>query len=126
MTSVVIEDDIHNNEVIDDFYVKGFLQRALFRNRGWSRRDFTSGMSNHRVFSSNNVKVSYNAGYTLPAETPGTITRAILWMISQDLATQGTSKGLAAFSISDVSWTFLKETKPEVYRWLSKYRSQLL
>ena len=75
--------------------------------------------------------MTYTAGYVLPKdateEEPETLPydlQMIVWQIVQQqwsLAKNG-ANGLAAFSISDVSWTFDKELGSQVQDIINSYK----
>lgn len=104
---------------------------VLFRDEGWAVKGYRQGLSDDIRLSSRYLMVKYTAGYVLPKdateEEPETLPydlQMIIWQIVQQqwsLAENG-ANGLAAFSISDVSWTFDKELGSQVQEIINSYR----
>lgn len=104
---------------------------VLFRDEGWAVKGYRQGLSDDIRMSSRYLMVKYTAGYVLPKdateEEPETLPydlQMIIWQIVQQqwsLAENG-ANGLAAFSISDVSWTFDKELGSQVQEIINSYR----
>jgi len=115
-----------------EYEVKGRLLDRVFKNNGWPKSNYTTGMSRYPVFTDNNISIDYSAGYVLPNDAnppdrprtlPYDLEKVILNLISMDQAQEGTSKGLKSFSISDVKWDFLNEVRPQDAMTLKKYGS---
>lgn len=141
-----IEQITVSGEVVPDteYQVVDRPGRLVFRNAGWSKVSFVQGMAPIPLYSSKNIVIQYTAGYVLPKDAvdpsnprtlPYDIEKAVLNLISIDLAREGTAKGLKSFKISDVMWDFgfvgttleaLRQISPSDYSILHKYRSRLL
>ncbi len=103
---------------------------VVYRDSGWADRGYIGGLANDALARRRYLQVSYTAGYILPKdateEQPSDLPfdlQMIVWQMIQQqwgLAQYG-ANGLAAFSISDVSWTFDKETSSQVQDVISKY-----
>lgn len=104
---------------------------VVYRDEGWAARGYTGGLAGDVTMGRRYLKVAYTAGYILPKdateERPSDLPydlQSIVWQMVQQqwgLASNG-ANGLAAFSISDVSWTFDKELGSQVQDVLSRYR----
>lgn len=100
---------------------------VVWRDMGWIRRSYPTGLVPDYVHSRRYLQVDYTAGYVLPKDV--TDETPLDWILPYDLqgiiseiadqeyslALNG-SGGLAAFSIADVSWTFDKAPRQS---WLS-------
>lgn len=125
--------DVENNVLIDpdsyDFTMTGDVG-VLYRDDGWVFRGYIAGLANDYVAAKRYLEVEYTAGYVLPkdatedepADLPADIL-AIVWSIAEQefSVIQNGAQGLAAFSISDVSWTFDKEPRASWLETLSRY-----
>lgn len=92
---------------------------VVYRDRGWGRRGYPTGLVPDHVLSKEYLFVDYTAGYVLPKDVTDTTPadwilpadlQGVIWQIvamELDLADNG-AEGLASFGISDVSWTFDK------------------
>lgn len=103
----------------------------LFKDDGWPWMDYIAGIAYESVARSRNLRVKYQAGYVLPkdatADNPSTLPGDILMLFAQMLSSLYTSEfsgaaGLSAYSISDISWTFDKETTKKIAAGLRPYR----
>ena len=103
---------------------------VLYRDEGWAFRGYTSGLAGDYVASKRYLEVRYIAGYILPkdatpeepSDLPADIL-AIVWSIAEQEFSiiQNGAQGLAAFALSDVSWTFDKEPRQSWLETLSRY-----
>ncbi len=103
---------------------------VIYFDSGWPMKGYREGLSNDVRLLSRYLEISYTAGYVLPkdadeenpATLPGDLQWAVWQMVQQqwNLSSNG-ANGLAAFSISDVTWTFDKETNPQVSSVLGQY-----
>lgn len=113
-----------------DFDEKGDIG-VLYREEGWPYRGYPSGLSGDYLAPQRYLLVEYTAGYVLPkdatADSPCTLPadlESLVWeMVEQEyqLRING-AQGLAAFSISDVSWTFDKTQKDSWISTINRYR----
>lgn len=123
-TGQVIDSDSYSFEDTGDIGV-------LYRDTGWTDRSYLGGLAYDKVAPKRYLRVSYSAGYILPKdatdEQPSDLPydlQYIIWQMVQqqwNLAKNG-ANGLAAFSISDVSWTFDKELSPQVQDVINHYQ----
>ena len=125
--------DTVNNIIIDpgsyDFTMTGDVG-VLYRDAGWLFRGYVGGLANDYVSPRRYLEVKFTAGYVLPkdatkdepADLPADII-AIVWGIAEQEFSilRNGAQGLAAFSISDVSWTFDKEPRSAWVETLSHY-----
>lgn len=103
---------------------------VIYFDGGWPMKGYRGGLSNDIRLLSRYLEISYTAGYVLPKdateEVPATLPADLQWAVWQmvqqqwNLSSNG-ANGLAAFSISDVTWTFDKETNPQVNSVLEQY-----
>lgn len=103
---------------------------VVYMDSGWPVKGYSGGLSGDIRLLSRYLEVTYTAGYILPKdateEQPSTLPADIQWAVWQmvqqqwNLSSNG-ANGLAAFSISDVSWTFDKEINPQVQGILNQY-----
>lgn len=103
---------------------------VLFSDAGWELRGYRSGLANDLTRINRCLKVKYQAGYVLPKdateEHPADLLydlQYIVWQMVQqqwNLANNG-ANGLAAFSISDVSWTFDHALSEQVQAVINQY-----
>lgn len=103
---------------------------VIYRDRGWIERGYRGGLANDIMLRSRYLKVCYVAGYILPKdatkEEPATLPydlQSAVWQMVQQqwtLAANGAT-GLAAFSISDISWTFDKTLPAQVTEIIQRY-----
>ena len=113
-----------------DFDEKGDIG-VLYREEGWPYRGYPGGLSGDYLAPQRYLLVEYTAGYVLPKDatadspcTPPADLESIVWeMVEQEyqLRING-AQGLAAFSISDVSWTFDKTQKDSWISTINRYR----
>lgn len=113
-----------------DFDEKGDIG-VLYRESGWPYRGYLGGLSGDFLAPQRYLLVEYTAGYVLPkdatADSPCTLPadlESLVWeMVEQEyqLRING-AQGLAAFSISDVSWTFDKTQKDSWISTINRYR----
>ena len=113
-----------------DFDEKGDIG-VLYREEGWPYRGYPGGLSGDYLAPQRYSLVEYTAGYVLPkdatADSPCTLPadlESLVWeMVEQEyqLRING-AQGLAAFSISDVSWTFDKTQKDSWISTINRYR----
>ena len=112
-----------------DFTMEGDIG-VLYRDEGWPFRGYRYGLANDVKTPSRSLEVKFTAGYILPkdateeepSDLPWDII-AIVWGIAEQefsVLTNG-SQGLAAFSVSDVSWTFDKEPRASWMETLGHY-----
>lgn len=115
--------DTSSGAIIDpesyDFTMTGNVG-VLFRDAGWPVRGYPSGLAQDFHAMSRYLEVKFTAGYILPkdatedepSDLPADII-AIVWGIAEQEFSilRNGAQGLAAFSISDVSWTFDKEPR---------------
>lgn len=125
--------DVESNTLVDpesyDFSMTGDVG-VLYRDEGWVFRGYIAGLANDYVAAKRYLEVKYTAGYVLPkdatedepADLPADIL-AIVWAIAEQEYSiiQNGAQGLAAFSLSDVSWTFDKEPRESWLETLSRY-----
>lgn len=125
--------DVESNTLVDpesyDFSMTGDVG-VLYRDEGWVFRGYIAGLANDYVAAKRYLEVEYTAGYVLPkdatedepADLPADIL-AIVWAIAEQEYSiiQNGAQGLAAFSLSDVSWTFDKEPRESWLETLSRY-----
>ena len=111
-------------------YIMGGDVGVLYRDLGWVFRGYTSGLANDYVASQRYLEVKYTAGYILPkdatddepSDLPADIVGIIWGIVEQEFSIlRNGSQGLAAFSISDVSWTFDKEPRGSWMETLARY-----
>lgn len=111
-------------------YIMGGDVGVLYRDLGWVFRGYTSGLANDYVASQRYLEVKYTAGYILPkdatddepSDLPADIVGIIWGIVEQEFSIlRNGSQGLAAFSISDVSWTFDKEPRGSWMETLVRY-----
>lgn len=104
---------------------------VIYRDAGWLKAGWRSGLANDIIRSMRVIEVKYTAGYVLPKDAteddPQTLPadlEGLLWdMVSQTYTSlQNGSQGLSAFSISDVRWDFDKSTNEAWYQLLNLYR----
>lgn len=106
---------------------------VIYRDVGWTRRAFPTGLVPDYVYTRRYLEVSYTAGYVLPKDfeddtpenwkLPTDLQGIIFQVVSQELSLQENgSAGLSAFSISDVSWTFDKEPRQSWVDILNTYK----
>ena len=105
--------------------------KVLYREEGWPYRGYPGGLSGDYLAPQRYLLVEYTAGYVLPkdatADSPCTLPadlESLVWeMVEQEyqLRING-AQGLAAFSISDVSWTFDKTQKDSWISTINRYR----
>ena len=112
-----------------DFTMDGNIG-VLYRDEGWPFAGYRYGLANDVRMPSRSLEVKFTAGYILPkdateeepSDLPWDII-SIVWGIAEQefsVLTNG-SQGLAAFSISDVSWTFDKEPRASWMETLRHY-----
>ncbi len=103
---------------------------VIYRDEGWPKAGYRRGLAYDIVAPKRKIEVSYTAGYVLPQDAteddPQTLPadlEGLIWeMVSQAYTNLlNGSQGLAAFSISDVSWTFDKASRPEWQQLISLY-----
>lgn len=104
---------------------------VIYRADGWLKDGYRRGLAYDIVELKRNIEVWYTAGYVLPKDAnkrnPQTLPadlEGLVWdMIAQMYATLSNgSHGLTAFSISDVSWHFDKQSNPEWQKIINLYR----
>lgn len=103
---------------------------VIYRDEGWPSRGYISGLADDKRAEKRYLQVVYTAGYILPKDAsesqPSDLPydlQSIVWQIVKqqwELAVNGAG-GLAAFSISDISWTFDKEVNAQVKDVINKY-----
>lgn len=123
-----ITGDVVNPESYD-FLMTGDVG-VLYRDEGWPFRGYVSGLAGDYIAPQRYLEVKYTAGYVLPkdatveepADLPDDII-AIVWGIAEQEFSilRNGAQGLAAFSISDVSWTFDKEPRSSWMETLAHY-----
>lgn len=112
-----------------DFTMDGNIG-VLYRDEGWPFAGYRYGLANDVKMPSRSLEVKFTAGYVLPkdatedepSDLPWDII-SIVWGIAEQefsVLTNG-SQGLAAFSVSDVSWTFDKEPRASWMETLGHY-----
>ena len=131
---VSIEYIKENGSVVDPSlydYSQGGNVGVVYRDDGWLKKGYHSGLANDIIALKRAIEVSYSAGYILPkdatAEKPQTLPadlEGLVWEIVSQAYTnlQNGSQGLNAFSISDVRWDFDKSTHPEWTKLINLYR----
>lgn len=131
--SVEYVKDTYNGTIVDpasyDFTMEGDVG-VLYRDEGWVFRGYIGGLANDYVTARRYLEVKFTAGYVLPkdatedepADLPEDII-AIVWGIAEQEFSilRNGAQGLAAFSISDVSWTFDKEPRSSWMETLGHY-----
>lgn len=104
---------------------------VIYRDEGWLKAGYRSGLAYDIVAPKRAIEVSYTAGYVLPKdateEDPQTLPadlEGLVWdMVSQIYTNlQNGSQGLKSFSISDVTWTFDKSTPSSWIQLVNLYR----
>lgn len=104
---------------------------VVYRDAGWTYEGYIGGLANDKVAGRRYLKVQYTAGYILPKdateEEPSDLPydlQMIVWQMVQQqwTITSKGANGLAAFSISDISWTFDKELSSQVQEVINNYR----
>ena len=96
---------------------------VVYKDSGWSRKAYPTGLVPDFVHAKRYLAVDYTAGYVLPKDVtdetneewilPGGLEGIVWQAAAQELAlAESGADGLAAFSISDVSWTFDKNPRP--------------
>lgn len=103
---------------------------VIYRDVGWASRGYHTGLANDAAAYKRYLKIFYTAGYILPkdgteeapCDLPFDLQYVVWQMVQQqwELAKNG-ANGLAAFSISDVSWTFDKEFSSQIKDVINKY-----
>ena len=103
---------------------------VLYRDEGWVFRGYVGGLANDYIAPRRYLEVKFTAGYVLPkdatedepSDLPEDIV-AIVWGIAEQEFSilRNGAQGLAAFSISDVSWTFDKEPRASWMETLAHY-----
>ena len=103
---------------------------VLYRDEGWVFRGYIGGLANDYTAPRRYLEVKFTAGYVLPkdatedepSDLPEDIV-AIVWGIAEQEFSilRNGAQGLAAFSISDVSWTFDKEPRASWMETLAHY-----
>lgn len=112
-----------------DFTMTGDVG-VLYRDEGWVFRGYVGGLANDYIAPRRYLEVKFTAGYVLPkdatedepSDLPEDIV-AIVWGIAEQEFSilRNGAQGLAAFSISDVSWTFDKEPRASWMETLAHY-----
>lgn len=112
-----------------DFEMEGDVG-VVYKDDGWAFRGYIGGLANDYQTSRRYLEVKYTAGYILPKdgteEEPADLPADLMWIV-WSIAEQEYSiirngaQGLAAFSISDVSWTFDKEPRGNWLETLARY-----
>ena len=104
---------------------------VIYRDDGWLKAGYRSGLAYDIVAIKRNIEVSYTAGYVLPKDAtddePATLPadlEGLIWDIVSQAYTnlQNGSLGLNSFTISDVIWDFDKSTHPEWIQLINLYR----
>ena len=104
---------------------------VIYRDDGWLKAGYRRGLAYDIIASKRVIEVSYSAGYVLPKDAteddPQTLPadlEGLVWdMVSQMYTSlQNGSRGLASFSISDVTWKFDKETPKSWMQVINLYR----
>ena len=104
---------------------------VIYRDEGWLKAGYRSGLAYDVVATKRVIEVSYTAGYVLPKDAtdddPQTLPadlEGLLWdMVSQAYTSlQNGSQGLSSFSISDVTWNFDKSTPESWQQLINLYR----
>lgn len=104
---------------------------VIYRDDGWLRAGYRSGLAFDMIAHKRVIEVSYSAGYVLPKDAtdddPQTLPadlEGLVWdMISQMFTSlQNGSQGLESFSISDVTWKFDKGTPESWMQVINLYR----
>ena len=104
---------------------------VIYRDIGWMKAGYRSGLANDIIAPKRCIEVSYTAGYVLPKDAtedePATLPadlEGLIWeMVSQAYTNLlNGSQGLNAFSISDVRWDFDNGTHPEWMQLVNIYK----
>ena len=112
-----------------DFSMEGDVG-VLYRDLGWVFRGYIAGLANDYVAPRRYLEVKYTAGYILPkdateeepSDLPADIVGIVWGIAEQEFSIlRNGAQGLAAFSISDVSWTFDKEPRSSWMETLAHY-----
>ena len=102
----------------------------LYKDDGWPLRGYAGGLSEDVRALRRYIEVNYTAGYVLPkdatpnnpATLPAALSGIVEEIVMQEYATvQNGAQGLAAFQISDVTWTFDKEPRASWLDTLARY-----
>lgn len=125
--------DIATGTIIDpgsyDFSMSGNVG-VLYRDVGWPLKGYAAGLAMDYQFLSRYLEVKFTAGYILPkdatddepSDLPADIVEIVMGIAEQEFSIlRNGAQGLAAFSISDVSWTFDKEPRNSWMDTLSHY-----
>lgn len=125
--------DIATGTIIDprsyDFSMGGDVG-VLYRDAGWPLRGYAAGLAMDFQTLSRYLEVKFTAGYILPkdatedepSDLPADITDIVWGIAEQEFSIlRNGAQGLAAFSISDVSWTFDKEPRSSWMDTLAHY-----
>ena len=126
-----ITDTTNGAEITDyDFVEQGEIG-VVFREDGWTYRGHIGGLSMDFIAPRRYLLVDYTAGYVLPKDAtdeepsdfPADL-EAVVWnMAAQQWAIiENDAAGLAAFSISDVHWTFDKNISETWQSVISSYK----
>ena len=112
-----------------DFSMEGDVG-VIYRDIGWTFRGYIAGLANDYVAPRRYLEVKYTAGYILPkdatkeepSDLPADIIGIVWGIAEQEFSIlRNGAQGLAAFSISDVSWTFDKEPRGSWMETLARY-----
>lgn len=104
---------------------------VIYRDRGWMKAGYRSGLAYDIVAPKRVIEVSYVAGYVLPKDAtdddPQTLPadlEGLIWDVVSQAYTNmlNGSQGLSSFSISDVRWDFDKTTHSEWTQLINLYR----
>lgn len=126
--------DTASGSVVEEgeYYLEnGGESGMVYRDSGWAKSGRRQGLANDLRTVAKSISVQYTAGYVLPkdgtakapSDLPYDLQYAVWLMVQQQwsLLANGAG-GLAAFSISDVSWTFDRVESPMVTDVIAKYR----
>jgi len=112
-----------------DFTMTGNIG-VLYKDTGWAFKGYIKGLANDYAAAKRYLEVRYTAGYILPkdgteeepSDLPYDIQGVIWGIVQQEFSIiRNGAQGLAAFSISDVSWTFDKEPRQSWTDTISRY-----
>lgn len=104
---------------------------ALYKESCWPFRGYTAGLAGDYTASARYLEAKYSAGYVLPKdatkENPRTLPydlESLIWgVVEQEMSLRKSgAQGLAAFSISGVSWTFDKNPRQSWIDTINQYK----
>lgn len=104
---------------------------VVYKETCWPFRGYTAGLAGDYTAAARYLEVKYTAGYVLPKDAaegnPRTLPydlESLVWgVVEQEMSLRKNgAQGLAAFSISGVSWTFDKNPKQSWLDIIDRYK----